>query len=142
MDLNAGDTSLFCSGGNGNNKMKKCLDYVIDWFIKNKITINSMKFEILSFGKKHDSDLLTTPYFENKQYCKYLGVHIGVHKLKVDERIRKFPFKLARFCGVIYKIRHYFARKPLIVLCDSLSLSLSLLLLTVYWCKSAHLKFL
>ena len=37
-----------------------------------KLTFNSTKCEVISFGREHDSDLLKTLDFENIQDCKTL----------------------------------------------------------------------
>ena len=102
MDLYAEDTSIFCSGENSINRMKKSLDNAIDWFIDNKFYLNSKGCKILSFGREHGSDLLSTPNVKNNEHCKYLGFHVD-EKLKFDEHIRMSRSRLARFCGVIYK---------------------------------------
>ena len=99
-------------------KLSKSLDNAIEWFLDNKLTLQSKKPELLSFGKEHDSDLLTTNGFESKQHCKSLGVHID-KKWSLLNIYGKL-IKAGRVLWFYLQKRH-FSWKPLIILYNSLA---------------------
>ena len=139
MVLYADDTSIFCSGKQCAEKMQNSLDQASTWFRENKLTVNQQKSEILTFGKINSLSLRSYD-FKNSETCKYLGIIID-KKLTFVDHIKKVRLKLSQFCGIVFKVRHYFSRKQLIMLYHSFAVSVIQYGVLIYGCTyKSHLN--
>ena len=136
MVLYADDTSIFCSGKQCAEKMQNSLDQASTWFRENKLTVNQQKSEILTFGKINSLSLRSYD-FKNSETCKYLGIIID-KKLTFVDHIKKVRLKLSQFCGIVFKVRHYFSRKQLIMLYHSFAVSVIQYGVLIYGCTYKH----
>ena len=98
-----------------------------EWLVSNKLTLNYKKTKYMIFHKKGVSKRLLKKVNLNinknniKQVTtfKYLGVYLD-NKLSWHEHIQNLQTKLAKFTGVVYKIRNFVPRKILVMLYNSL----------------------
>ena len=113
------------------NKLTKLLKtqsrVFFDWLISNKLTLNYKKTKYMIFQKKGISKQLLKKVNLNinknniKQVTifKYLGVYLD-NKLSWQEHIHNLQTKLAKFTGLVYKIRNMVPRKILMMLYNAL----------------------
>ena len=66
-----------------------------------------------------------------KPSCRYLGVHLD-KKLLFREHIDYVVKKLNKFCGLIYRVRHFYPRKFLLMFYNSFAKSVIYYGLLVY----------
>ena len=66
-----------------------------------------------------------------KASCKYLGLHIE-DKMKFRDHIDSVVKKLNRFSGLVYKVRHLYPSKCLLLFCNSYAESVIRYRLLVY----------
>ena len=119
------DTTVIYAGKRTDAAIKIDIVTVSKWFESNKLTINTDKCEAMFFfgcGKPNNLRILSKE-LENKNSCKYSGVHIDKN-LKIREHIEYVVKKLNKFCGLIYRVRHLYPRKCLLVFCNSFAKSI------------------
>ena len=98
----ADDTSLLKSGKKGELLLQPDVKRLSSWFISNKLTINVVKCEILSFGIGVPQEpLIVEKRLTYKKSCKYLGLHLD-GSLRFREHINYVVQKLNKFCVLIY----------------------------------------
>ena len=98
-----------------------------DWLVTNKLTLNYKKTKYMIFHKKgiskHLLKMINLNINKNniKQVAtfKYLGVYLD-NMLSWREHIQNLTTKLARFTGVVYKIRNFAPKKVLMMLYNAL----------------------
>ena len=98
-----------------------------DWLISNKLTLNYKKTKYMIFQKKGISKRLLKKVNLNinknniKQVdkFKYLGLYLD-NKLSWQDHVQNLNTKLAKFTGVIYKMRNFTPRKILMMLYNGL----------------------
>ena len=99
------------------------MDNLSQWFCQNRLSINRDKCEAVAFGSGHPSEILILdkkiPY---SNACKYLGVYVD-KTLRFREHIDYFEKKLNKFCGLIYRVRHMFTQKCLLMFYNSFAKS-------------------
>ena len=77
-------------------------------------------------------DTIKIGVFElNYKSCKYLGIHLD-KKLLFREHIEYEEKKLNKFCGLIYRVRHFYPQKCLLVFYNSFTKSIICYGLMVY----------
>ena len=94
--------------------MQEDLDRLSNWFSWNKLTINLAKCENLNIGhpKPNCLKIFGSP-ITNKNQCKYLGFILD-NKLTFREHIAYIE-KKNKFCGLMYKVRHLYPTKYLLL---------------------------
>ena len=98
-----------------------------DWLVANKLTLNYKKTKYMIFYKKGTSKHLLKKINLNinknhiKQVTtfKYLGVYLD-NMLSWREHIQNLITKLAKFTGVVYKIRKFAPKKVIMMLYNAL----------------------
>ena len=98
-----------------------------DWLVSNKLTLNYKKTKYMIFQKKGISEQLLKKVNLNinknniKQISifKYLGVYLD-NKLSWQDHIQTLQTKIARFTGLVYKIRNFVPRKVIMMLYNGL----------------------
>ena len=98
-----------------------------DWLVSNKLTLNYKKTKYMIFQKKGISKQILKKVnlninknnIKQVETFKYLGVLLD-NKLSWQEHIQSLQTKLAKFNGVIYKIRNFVPRKILMMLYNAL----------------------
>ena len=119
MVIFAEDTTIINAGKGTDAVIKNDIVTVSKWFESNKLTINTDKCEAVFFGcGKHNNLRILSKELEYKISCKYLGVHIDKH-LRFREHIDHVVKKLNKFCGLIYRVRHLYPRKCLLMFAKS-----------------------
>ena len=128
--LFADDAALIISAENL-KKLRKLLKtqskVFFDWLILNKLTLNYKKTKYVIFQRKGISNQLLKKVNLNinknhiKQVgtFKYLGVYLD-NKLSWQEHIETLNTKLAKFTGLVYKMRNFTPRKILMMLYNAL----------------------
>ena len=130
--LFADDTSLIKSGKRDATDMNSELERVGHWFRQNKLTLNITKCESMNFaaGKARDIEIFNSK-LPNNNCFKYLGVYID-NKLTFREHIAYLTKKLNKFCGLVYKVRHLYPIKCLLLFYNAYARSLISYGLLVY----------
>ena len=98
-----------------------------DWLVSNKLTLNYKKTKYMIFQKKGISKRMLRKVnlninknnIKQVETFKYLGVFLD-NKLSWQDHIQNLQTKLAKFNGVIYKIRNLVPRKILMMLYNTL----------------------
>ena len=129
--LFADDTNIYYDSDTIEDLTKKVnneLKYVKRWLDANKLSLNIDKTNFVIFhssrnpiplniaikiGKKHIAKV---------KYIKFLGVLLDEH-LTWRYHITELSKKLARTCGILFKVRHLLPRSALTILYNSLFLS-------------------
>ena len=108
------------------------IKYVRDWFSSNKLTVNPEKCEAMCFGYgKPDKIKMLVSELKYKASCRYLGIHVD-KKLLFREHLDYVVKKLNKFCGLIYRVRHIYPRKCLLMFYNSFAKSVICYGLLVY----------
>ena len=124
MVIFADDTTIINAGKRTDAAIKNDKVTVSKWFESNKLTINTDKFEAMFFGCDKPNNLrILSKELEYKNSCKYLGVHIDKN-LRFREHIDHVVKKLNKFCGLIYRVRHMYPRKCLLMFYNSFAKSI------------------
>ena len=109
--LFADDTALFFKHRNRNSLeeiINKELEYVSDWLIVNKLSLNVSKSSYLFFktNKSETIDLkLSGKSLTQKSFTKYLGILIDDELTWVNQ-INYVCNKISQGLGILYKLRH------------------------------------
>ena len=128
----ADDTTLIKSGKRVDPLLSQEINCVRDWFSSNKLTVNPEKCEAMCFGYgKPDTIKIGVSELNYKASCRYLGVHLD-KKLLFREHIDYVVKKLNKFCGLIYRVRHFYPRKCLLMFYNSFAKSVICYGLLVY----------
>ena len=98
-----------------------------DWLILNKLTLNYKKTKYMIFQKKGISKQLLKKVnlninknnIKQVEAFEYLGVLLD-NKLSWHEHIQKLQTKLAKFNGLVYRLRNFVPRKILMMLYNAL----------------------
>ena len=98
-----------------------------EWLVLNKLTLNYKKTKFMVFQKKGIPQRLLNKVNLNinknniKQVTifKYLGVYLD-NKLSWNEHVQTLLTKLAKFAGLVYKIRNFTPRKIIMMLYNAL----------------------
>ena len=128
--LFADDAALIISANNLKRltKLLKIQSKVFfDWLVLNKLTLNYKKTKYMIFQRKGVSKQLLKKVDINinknniKQVAtfKYLGVYLD-NKLSWHEHIQNLQTKIAKFTGLVYKIRSFVPTKIIMMLYNSL----------------------
>ena len=90
------------------------IDKTAKWFESNKLTLSTKKSHFMNHGKPmlNSIELLGDTMSPNDS-CKNLGVILD-KKLNFIEHVDTICKKVSKFCGLIYRIRHYYSRKILL----------------------------
>ena len=123
MAMFADDTTICSSKRKGVCSIQSDIDNVSQWFCQNRLSINRDKCEAVAFGRGHPNEILILdkklPY---SNACKYLGVYVD-KTLRFREHIDYVEKKLNKFCGLIYRVRHMFNKKCLLMFYNSFAKS-------------------
>ena len=115
VTLFADDTTITNAGRESEKNLKLDLKNVTDWFLVNKLCVNSSKCEILAFGRHEPAVFsLSDIKLSNKKVFKYLGIHID-SKLTFKDHMESLCHRLTKHCYLLYKARHVFSRKTLLL---------------------------
>ena len=119
MMIFADDTTIINAGKRTDPLIKNDIVAVSKWFKSSKLTINTDKCEAMFFGcGKPDNLNILSNILGNQNSCKYLVVHID-KTLKFREHIDHVVKKLNKFCGLMYRVRHLYPRKCLLMFYNS-----------------------
>ena len=125
-------TTLIKSGRSVDPLLSQEINCVRDWFSSNKLTVNPEKCEAMCFGfGKPDTYKIGVSELNYKAFCRYLGIHLD-KKLFFREHIDYVVKKLNKFCGLIYRVRHIYSRKCLLMFFNSFAESVICYGLLVY----------
>ena len=117
--LFADDTSILKTNRKNDTGIQQDVNELINWYTANKLSVNLDKCEILPFGSGQPDEIKmmnnTIPY---KKSCKYLGIHLD-SSLRFNHHIEYVVKKLNKFCGLIYRIRHFYDIKCLLMFYNS-----------------------
>ena len=112
--LFADDTTIVSSSKGP--KFQQDLNNVQEWLKANKLTLNCEKSVVMNFGRCAINNIeLSDKKLKLMKHCKYLGIYVD-KDLKFKEHIQKIEKKLAKFSGLIFKVRDYFSKKQLLLL--------------------------
>lgn len=111
--LFADDTTIVSSSKGP--KFQQDLNNVQEWLKANKLTLNCEKSVVMNFGRCAINNIeLSDKKLKLMKHCKYLGIYVD-KDLKFKEHIQKIEKKLAKFSGLIFKVRDYFSKKQLLL---------------------------
>ena len=118
-----------------------------DWLVNNKLTLNYKKTKYMIFQKKGIPKQLLKKINLNinknniKQVTifKYLGIYLD-NKLTWQEHLQNLQTKLAKFTGIVYKIRNFAPRKVLMMLYNALVGSCLRYGIGAWGSSSSHLR--
>ena len=123
MAMFADDTTILSSKRKGLCSIQSDMDNLSQWFCQNRLSIKRDKCEAVAFGRGHPSEILILdkkiPY---SNACKYLGVYVD-KTLRFREHIDFVEKKLNKICGLIYRVRHMFTQKCLLMFYNSFAKS-------------------
>ena len=108
ITLFADDTNILCGGKDIERDLKDSITEAILWFNENKLCVNSMKSQLMYFGK--DLGLNLNPILsdcELQESVKFLGITLD-RQLNFDFHIQQTVNKLNSICGGFYRIRDYY----------------------------------
>ena len=115
ITLFADDTTVYNIGQNTSEEICNDIQNLRNWFNENKLTVNIGKCEYVCFGRAQPlSEEAFGQRISLKDHCKYLGVKID-EKLNFKEHIKYVTKKLNKFCGLMYKVRHIFPARCLLL---------------------------
>ena len=99
-----------------------------DWLVLNKLTLNFKKTKYMIFQKKGIPQRLlkkkinlniSKNNIKQVEVFKYLGVYLD-NKLSWQEHIQNLQTKLAKFTGLVYRIRNFVPRKIVMMIYNAL----------------------
>ena len=130
--LFADDTTVLNACDKTSPPITQDLKNMTNWFVSNKLTVNEDKCEAISFGcGKPDKNTILRNELPYQNAWKYLGLHLD-GSLKFREHIDYVTKKLNKFCGLIYRVRHMYPRKCLLMFYNSFVKSIICYGLIVY----------
>ena len=134
--LFADDTNITTVGINCVSDFSSDIDKTAKWFESNKLTLNTKKSHFMRHGKPmlNSIEFLGDTMSPNG-FCKYLGVILN-KKLNFKEHVDTVCKKLSNFCGLIYRIRHYYSWKTLLRFYFSFAQSVIQYGILVYGCTN------
>ena len=128
----ADDTTVLNAGDKTSPLITQDLKNMTNWFVSNKLTVNVNKCEAICFGcGKPDKVTILSNELPYQKACKYLGLHLDGN-LKFREHIDYVTKKLNKFCGLMYRVRHMYPRKCLLMFYNSFAKSVICYGLIVY----------
>ena len=103
-----------------NETVSKEIEKNNTWLLTNKLTINFSKTDYLLFSSKANEQInfsvsIQGNQMKRTQVARYLGIFID-DKLKWEDHIQHICKKIAQYCGLFCKLRHFIRRKTLLVL--------------------------
>ena len=133
--LFADDTSILAKGDNREciNNLAEDTKYIDKWFKANKLCVNSEKCKLTSFGRSNFQPPLSV-FDSIIQYCneyKYLGLWVD-SSLNYKTHIESVCAKLSRSNGLMYRTRHCFSRKTLLMFYEAYAKPVILYGLLIY----------
>ena len=126
IKLFADDTVLLMKDKNLqklNETVSKEIEKINAWLLTNKLTLNFSKTDYLLFSPKANEQINSRVSMQgNKikrtQVARYLGIFID-DKLKWEYHNQHICKKIAQYCWLFCKLRHFICRKTLLVLYHS-----------------------
>ena len=118
------DTNLFCTNKNVKvlfETVNKEVHYVNEWFVANKLSLNTGKTKYLFFHKQsaRNSIPLRLPTItfnstkiKRESFIKFLGVVIG-EDITWNKHIEFVEDKISKNIGILYRASHYLDKKSL-----------------------------
>ena len=111
----ADDTTLLNAGYNCEQRTNDDIESLTTWFRKNSLSVNITKCEYMTLGRSFDYELhLLGEKVERKPQCKYLGIYVD-ENLTFKYHIGYVTKKLNKFSGLIYRVRHLYTKKHLLM---------------------------
>ena len=131
LALFADETSVIKAGNGKDISIEEDINSLTNWFTKNKLSVNLDKYEVVPFGsgKPLEITLMSKKIPFNKS-CRFLGVHID-SRLRFHEHNNHVK-NLDKFCGLIYRIRHYYNKKCLLMFYNNFAKSVNCYGLLIY----------
>ena len=119
IEMFADDTSLVEAGKRKECQIQEDIDKMAVWLASNRLTVNASKSGVRVFGQRRQQYItLKKQKVPKKTSCKYLGLHInGI--LTFRDRINYVVKKLNRFSKLVYKVRHLYPSKNLLLFYNS-----------------------
>ena len=115
VTLYADDTVIFANSSNATSqeKLQKDLSDADDWCNRDKLTINTIKSEVILFGRQKTNLNLSLQNcrLETVSQFKYLGIMLDA-KLNFESHINEVLKK--RFNGLMYRARDCFSKSSLL----------------------------
>ena len=115
--LFADDTTILVSESKFDDLVLKTnteLDKIYDFTLKNRLTLNVTKTELLLFTNRTTENagniMLGNEPLNRVNNCKFLGVHLDV-KLNFSTHVRHVCNKIAKHSGILYRIRDKLSSK-------------------------------
>ena len=128
----ADDTTVVNASNDNNSPLQMDVERVSNWFNTNKLTINYVKSEAINFGKPTKEKVkLKDNALDYNTSCKYLGIYIDKN-LTFRDHVDFVVKKLNKFCGLMYRVRHFYPRRCLLMFYDSFAKSVITYGLLVY----------
>ena len=122
--LFADDTTLLHSETSYSKKFQQTILCSEKWFKNNSLTVNEKKSAFMRFGSNKITNItFCNTVIPSSHEFKYLGITIDKN-LKIETHIRNIEKKLSKFCGLVYKARHYFTKENIIKFYNSYARSL------------------
>ena len=118
-----------------------------DWLVLNKLTLNYGKTKYMIFQKKGISHRLLKKInlninknnIKQVEIFEYLGVYVD-NKLSWQNHVQNLQTKLAKFTGLVYKIRNFVPRKIIMMIYNALVGSYLRYAIRAWGSCSPHLK--
>ena len=111
----ADDTSLVNAGKRKECQTQEDIDKMAVWFTWNRLAVNASKCEVMNYGLGGKQLItLMNQKIPQKTLCKYLGLHID-DKMTLRYHINYVVKKLNRFSSLVYKVRHLYPSKCLLL---------------------------
>ena len=103
-----------------NETVSEEIEKINTWLLTNKLTINFSKTDYLLFSPKANGQInfsvsIQGNQIKRTQVAGYLSIFID-DKLKWEYHIQHICKKIAQYCGLFCKLRHFIRRKTLLVL--------------------------
>ena len=128
----ADDTTVVNASNDNNSPLQMDVERVSNWFNTNKLTINYVKCEAINFGKPTNEKVkLKDNALDYNTSCKYLGIYSDKN-LTFRDHVDFVVKKLNKFCGLMYRVRHFYPRRCLLMFYDSFAKSVIIYGLLVY----------
>ena len=131
--LYADDTVLLYSGKSVSdiiNVLTEDLNSITNWFLQNKLHLNTKKCKWTLFGSKRRLNRVTLPHIsiqneeiEHVTSYKYLGVHLD-QNLNFEEHVDKICSKVRQRLGVLRRVRGFVNQETALMLYNALVMPL------------------